>query len=160
MTNRSLPVIGSGNASHTDIGYTASMSKPPYEEIEHTADLALRVRGRDLAELLRHAAEGMLALSEARPGPGEGRSAHLDLQAPDDEQLLVVWLEELLYGMEMREVTYRDFEIQVFDGTRLVAKMQEQPLASMAMHIKAVTFHDLRILSSQEGLEATVVFDI
>jgi SHS2 domain-containing protein len=146
---------------HTpDIGYTASMSMPPYEEIEHTADLALRVRGRDLSELLRHAAEGMLDLSEAQPKPGESRSIHLDLQAPDDEQLLVVWLEELLYGVEMHEVTYRDFEIQVLDGTRLVASMQEQPLGSLAMHIKAVTFHDLKIIPTQEGLEATIVFDI
>jgi SHS2 domain-containing protein len=136
------------------------MSMPPYEEIEHTADLALRVHGKDLAELLRNAAEGMLNLSEAQPKPGESRIVHLDLQAPDDVQLLVVWLEELLYGMEMREVTYRDFELQVIDGTRLIASMQEQPLGSMTMHIKAVTFHDLRIIPTQEGLEATIVFDI
>ena len=136
------------------------MSDQPYEEIEHTADLALRVRGKDMAGLLRHAAEGMLALSEAQPEPGESRNIRLELQAPDDEQLLVVWLEELLYGMEMHNVTYHDFEIQVLDRTRLVANMQEQPLRSMAMHIKAVTFHDLKIITTEEGLEATLVFDI
>jgi SHS2 domain-containing protein len=144
----------------SDIGYTPSMNNLPYEEIEHTADLAMRVRGKDMADLLRHAAEGMLALSEAQSKPGEVRLVKIKLQAPDDEQLLVMWLEELLYGMEMHNVMYRDFEIQVLDGMRLVASMQEQPLHSIAMQIKAVTFHDLRIITTQEGLEATVVFDI
>jgi SHS2 domain-containing protein len=33
-------------------------------------------------------------------------------------------------------------------------------LDSIAKHIKAVTFHDLRITAIQGGLEATVVFDV
>jgi SHS2 domain-containing protein len=31
---------------------------------------------------------------------------------------------------------------------------------SIAKHIKAVTFHDLRIVATQEGLEVTIVFDV
>ena len=32
------------------------------EEIEHTADLAIRVRGRDLSQLFANAARGMFGL--------------------------------------------------------------------------------------------------
>ena len=136
------------------------MEALPYEEIEHTADLAMRVRGVDMAQLLIHAAEGMLHLSAARMKPGRGRKINLELQAPDREQLLVVWLEELLFGMETRSVAYRDFNVRILEGPQLKASMRELALDSIAKHIKAVTFHDLRITATQEGLEATVVFDV
>lgn len=136
------------------------MEEAPFEEIEHTADLALRVRGRDLAELLMHAAMGMLALSAVKFSTHEGRRITLELSAADGEQLLVLWLEELLYGMEMRGVAYQDFALTAHDGPGLKATMREVELESIGRQIKAVTFHDLRIITTQEGLEATVVFDV
>ena len=66
--------------------------------VEHTADWALRLRGRDLNELFTRAAEGMayllagdisaIPLTETR---------ELALEAYDAEELLVVWLGELAY---------------------------------------------------------------
>lgn len=136
------------------------MERSPFEEIDHTADLALRVRGRDFSELLKHAAEGMLRLSEVAFKPVEGSQVRIDLQAPDREQLLVMWLEELLYAMEMRAVSHQDFSIEVHEGPRLEATLREVELESIGRQIKAVTFHDLRIIATQDGLEATVVFDV
>lgn len=136
------------------------MERSPFEEIDHTADLAMRVRGRDFAELLKHAAEGMLRLSGVTFMPAEGSQIRIDLQAPDREQLLVMWLEELLYAMEMRTVSHQDFSIEVLEGPRLEAKMREVELQKVGRQIKAVTFHDLRIVTTQDGLEATVVFDV
>jgi SHS2 domain-containing protein len=132
----------------------------PYEEIEHTADLAMRVRGKDFPQLLLHAAEGVLALSAVDLKPDGGRRVTLELQAPDREQLLVIWLEELLYLMEMRSVGFMDFTISVHDGPRLEASMLEVGLDSIGKHIKAVTFHNLHIVDAENGLEATVVFDV
>jgi SHS2 domain-containing protein len=136
------------------------MEELPYEEIEHTADLALRVRGKDMAQLLKHAAEGMLHLSAVHTKSNEGSKVSVELKAPDREQLLVVWLEELLFGIETRTIGYRDFDIRVVEDTRCEASMREIELESIGKHIKAVTFHDLRIVATQEGLEATIVFDV
>jgi SHS2 domain-containing protein len=136
------------------------MEEMPYEEIEHTADLAMRVRGKDMAQLLKHAAEGMLHLSAVQTKSGKGSKVRVELQSPDREQLLVVWLEELLFGIETRAVGYRDFDIRIVEDTRCEASMQEIELESIGKHIKAVTFHDLRIIATQEGLEATIVFDV
>jgi SHS2 domain-containing protein len=132
----------------------------PFEEIEHTADLAMRVRGRDFAELLRHAAEGMLELSVVEFKQEEGKQISLELTAPDREQLLVIWLEELLYNMEMHAAAHQDFSIEVHEGLRLGATMREVELESIGRQIKAVTFHDLRIITNEDGLEATIVFDV
>jgi SHS2 domain-containing protein len=136
------------------------MERSPFEEIDHTADLAMRVRGRDFAELLKHAAEGMLTLSGVAFKPVEGSQIRIDLQAPDREQLLVMWLEELLYAIEMRAVSHQDFSIVVDDELHLEATMREVDLETVGRQIKAVTFHNLRIFGTQEGLEATVVFDV
>jgi SHS2 domain-containing protein len=136
------------------------MKHKPFEEVEHTADWAMRVRGDDLASLLRNAALGMLHMSEALPAEDRGRRHKIKLEAPDAESLLVVWLEELLFRMETCGVTYPDIAIQTLEGMRLVAEVREVPLASIAKHIKAVTFHNLDIQTTPEGLETTIVFDV
>jgi SHS2 domain-containing protein len=136
------------------------MGVSPYEEIEHTADLAMRVRGVDFAELLRHAAEGMLELSAVKLKQEDGKQISMELTAPDREQLLVLWLEELLYRMEMHAAAQQDFSIEVHEGLRLRATMREIELKSIGRQIKAVTFHDLRIITHEDGLEATIVFDV
>ena len=69
-----------------------------YEEIDHTADYAIRVRGLDLPGLFIEAARGMNALTAgAAVGPAVSREIHVE--ASDLEALLVSWLEELAFLM-------------------------------------------------------------
>jgi SHS2 domain-containing protein len=136
------------------------MKSPYFEEIEHTADQALRVRGTDFKELLHNAALGMLELTGAIPQSGPSRDREIYVQAPDREGLLVTWLEELLFSVETRGVTFTKFELHITGDTHLVAKVQETPIAAITKYIKAVTYHDLEIEKTEDGLETTVVFDV
>lgn len=136
------------------------MSEPGYEEVAHTADWALRVTGAVLPDLLRNAARGMLSLSGAQAGESEPQVHQFDITAPDRETLLVAWLEDILYEMETRRVTFAGFELEVRDAYRLIAIAQEYPLESILKFIKAVTFSDLEIEDTPLGLETTVVFDV
>lgn len=142
--------------------YTERVKDTGYEEVDHTADWALRLRGRDLDELLANAARGLLALSGAQAAGDAHAGAWqtLRLTAADPEALLVAWLEELLFAMESRGVLYSTAEVHVEGGTDLTARVREAPIASLARPIKAVTFHDLKIEAAEEGLTATVVFDV
>ncbi len=144
----------------TNSYYTGSMKKPPFEEIEHTADLALRVRGADYVDLLRNAALGMLQLSGVRPCAGPILKRTIEIQATDRESLLVAWLEELLFVIETREMTFTSFDLHIKNGLQLSANVQETPIETLMKHIKAVTFHDLKISQSEDGLEVTIVFDV
>jgi len=45
-------------------------------------------------------------------------------------------------------------------GNRLEAHVRLGECESVQTHIKAVTFNDLEIRPSEEGLRATVVFDV
>src|SRR5438034_408776 len=67
-----------------------------YEEIEHTADVALRVRAPSLEKLFCYAARGMFALMTDASGVATASEIALDVTASDRETLLVNWLSELL----------------------------------------------------------------
>ncbi|MEX0788709.1 MAG: archease [Anaerolineales bacterium] len=136
------------------------MDELPYTEIEHTADWALEVRGGSLADLLVHAAEGMLDLMGAETAPGPSRTLHLHVQAADAEALLVAWLEEILVRMELAPVTFSDFQVRVADSTELEAELREGVRGDLEKMIKAVTFHDLRVEHGPSGWKTVVVFDV
>jgi SHS2 domain-containing protein len=138
-----------------------AMPMQPYEEVPHTADWALRVRGAGPSELFVNAAEGMYALigAETPAGAPEIRR-DVTLAAPDLESLLVAWLNELLYFTEVEGLASHRFEIAALDGTQLQAAAWGAPAAGMQKQIKAVTFHDLKIVNTSGGLETTIVFDV
>lgn len=68
-----------------------------FEEIEHTADRAFRVQGRNLAELLVNAARAMGVLNRLEPGGEPPAMREIELEGIDRETLLVNWLNEILY---------------------------------------------------------------
>jgi SHS2 domain-containing protein len=132
-----------------------------FEEIEHTADWALRIRGRDLAGLLANAARGMSSLLVEDPAalPDEVEE-QLDIQGVDAESLLVNWLNELAYWAEMEGVVFKSFDLKEVTSTSLRAVVRGGPAPELKKHIKAVTYHALEIVETRAGLEATVVFDV
>lgn len=136
------------------------MAGQGFEEIEHTADWALRVRGRDLDELLQNAAWGMLRLAGVQPGEGPRVTRTFHIESEDTETLLVTWLEELLYGLESRNVAYAEIHAATNGERELEGQVVETPPAGITRAIKAVTFHGLDVQRTSEGLEATIVFDV
>ncbi len=136
------------------------MGAPAYEEVEHTADWALRVTGADLASLLRNAALGMLRLAGAEPADGPHTERTVRIASHDPESLLVDWLEDLLFALETRDVTALQIELSTSERRRLQARIVEAPVLSLSKHIKAVTYNELRIEEIPQGLTATIVFDV
>jgi SHS2 domain-containing protein len=131
-----------------------------FEEIEHTADIALRVRGPDLPALFANAARGMACqLAEPCDAPPT-TEREIELDAYDAETLLVAWLGELLYLGERDDCVFTEFEMLEVTPHRLRAAVRGGPVAQHRRHIKAVTFSDLDITCTEDGLETTVVFDV
>ena len=133
---------------------------PAFEEIEHTADLALRVRGQNLSELFRNAALGMLSLLYVEPLPGGSEYRSFVLLGEDSETLLVSWLEELLFPLEVEDAVVVDFQVEVLDKVLLKATIELMKIASIKQEIKAITFNELDIRSTEFGFETIVVFDV
>ena len=140
--------------------YTGDVIQPAFEEIEHTADWALRVRGDSLTDLFRNAAFGMLSLLDIEPVPGNSESRFFELKAEDTETLLVSWLEELLFPLEVENAAVVDFQVEVLGKAQLKATIELKKIASIKKEIKAVTFNELDIRTVESGYETIIVFDV
>jgi SHS2 domain-containing protein len=132
-----------------------------FEEIEHTADVALRVYGKDLKELLKNAAFGMADfLCEKKFLSDDYTEELIEIRADDVEGLLVEWLSELAFLVEVKSFVFQRVEILSISETYLKANVYGKIASELKVHIKAVTYHNLKIVETKNGFEATVVFDI
>lgn len=132
-----------------------------YEEIEHTADLALRCGGPDLDTFFRSAAMGMYHLMGIGKTPADGTlTKTVALDAMDMESLLVDWLGELAYLAETENLVFGTIQFQILSATRIEAVLTGSRVSRIDKVIKAVTFHKLEIQKTHEGYAATVVFDV
>lgn len=135
-----------------------------YEELSHTADLAIRVQANTREGLYTCAALGMFDLiagGERHRVPCQ-REEVRTVQSIDAESLLVDWLTELLVQHETSGEYVAHVEIVALSETALTARIcwgipDFEPIED----IKAVTYHDLRIEQKDDGTwQATVVFDV
>ena len=132
-----------------------------FENVEHTADWALRVRGRDLKQLLINAARGMSSLLvDNLTDIPLTVTKHVAIDAYDAESMLVNWLSELAYWAEAKGIVFREFNLLELTPTQLKAVVRGGPVFQLKKHIKAVTYHNLAIGETDDGLVATVVFDV
>jgi SHS2 domain-containing protein len=132
-----------------------------FEEVEHTADWALRVHGRNLSQLLRNAARGMSSLLVADlTSILVTLEEQIEIETYDAESLLVNWLSELAYWAEVEGIVFREFDLLQVTSTHLQAVVRGGHVPDLQKHIKAVTYHNLEIVETDRGVEATVVFDV
>jgi SHS2 domain-containing protein len=135
-----------------------------YETFEHTADLGLRIRARDLDTLFVEAALALFSvivedLSSVQP------RQELKVQIPgeDREYLLFDWLKELLYHFDSEHLLLSRFEVHVSD-TGLSGTAWGEPLDrkrhTLDHEVKAITYHGLRVEQTSEGWLAEVIVDI
>jgi SHS2 domain-containing protein len=131
-----------------------------FEEVEHTADIAIRVWGGDLVELFSNAALGMACQLADPDGMDLTVEDSVDLEAYDAETLLVAWLGELLYLGERDNCVFVDFAMIEVTPARLSAVVRGGVVREYRGHIKAVTFSELEIRRTKAGYETTIVFDV
>jgi SHS2 domain-containing protein len=135
-----------------------------HEVFEHTADLGLRIRAASLAGLFEEAAAAMLALSVANLDAVEPvQSVTFELTADAYEDLLHDWLSELNFTLGTRRLVCARFAVEL-DGTSLRATAWGEPLDparhQLALEIKAVTYHGLKVEQDEGGWLAEVIVDI
>src|SRR5580693_5789530 len=100
------------------------------ETFEHTADLGLRIFAADLADLFRTAAEGLFDVIVANRGEVQVvETQSVSLNADSTEDLLIEWLNELIFLSETRHRLYSRFDVALDDaGRRLDATIGGEPI--------------------------------
>jgi SHS2 domain-containing protein len=136
------------------------------EVFDHTADVGLRIHGDDLADLFRTAAEGLFDYVVAnREEVRVVRSEVVSLRADSTADLLLAWLNELIFRCETGHVLFTRFEIEIAaDGLALEATIGGEPIDRdrhvLDHEVKAVTHHGASLEREGEGWVAEVILDI
>ena len=131
-----------------------------FREHAHTADWELEVWAPDLSSLLEQAARGMYALSGMRLQSGLSLIRSITLHGEDAESLLVRFLTELLWLEQEQGLGFAAVSIQIEDQYKLQAELHGAAIANLDKEIKAVTYHNLVVQTTQQGLWVTIVFDV
>jgi SHS2 domain-containing protein len=136
------------------------------ETFDHTADLGLRVHASDLADLFRTAAEGLFDVILANRGDVKAEQAEtIRLRADSTTELLVDWLNELIFRSETEHRFYGRFDVTLDpDGRGLVAVIHGEPI-DLDRHVldhevKAATHHRMSLARDADGWVAEVILDI
>ncbi len=137
----------------------------PFEILEHTADIGIVARGRDLKELFVNAARGMFSVVTDLGRVNGGFEIEVSVEGNDYEDLLVAWLNELLYLFEVESVLLRDFFVREIGRHSLKALVRGEPIDlrrhTIERQIKACTYYEARVQKDGEGRwEGQVYFDV
>jgi SHS2 domain-containing protein len=135
------------------------MASHGYQEVDHTADIALRVWAEDFQALLRQAANGLYHLMGVVPQDETPVAWNFVLQQDSRETILVDFLSELLFLAEEKDQIFDTFSFDAQDG-ELIVRMAGQMILSQERYVKAVTFHDLDVHPTGCGFEAMITFDV
>ncbi|MCX8161177.1 MAG: archease [Candidatus Saccharicenans sp.] len=142
-----------------------------YEILEHMADGKFRAYGRNLEECLENAALAMVSLMWDPERIKPEIKERIRLEAASPEQLIVKFLTELIYLMEVKSFLLgRVNEIKVEEirrnGGRVYSLQAEvsgdqiSPQYEVYGQVKAVTYNEMKIEPTSDGLAIQVVVDM
>lgn len=137
----------------------------PYEYLDHTGDLGVHVYGNTLPELFTNAASGMLEAMVASDSVDAVKQISIEVTAESLEDLMVAWLDELIFKHEVEEICFQRVEILQITNTKLSATGYGEP-TDLKKHIvyteiKSVTYHQLIVEQRPDGTWfAQVIFDL
>ena len=135
-----------------------------YELIDHTADIGIKVYGKDLAELFNNAAFAMFDIIADLSSLKNSVTVDIKKDAPNSEELLVAWLDELLYNFYTKGLIFSQFEIVDLDDSHITAKAFGRHIGEnrsrLKTEIKAVTYHELKIENKNNIWQTQLIFDV
>lgn len=134
-----------------------------YELIDHTADIGIKIKSRDLAGLFKKAGQAMFDIMAEKKARGRNKEKLLIEEKADNlEELLVSWLNELLSLSAVRELIFTRFEIHKLDKNNLRAEVIGSDMKNYKVRteIKAATYHELEIKKRGLWWQAQVIFDV
>ena len=135
-----------------------------YRLLEHTADMGIEATAATLEELYAQAAKGLIAIIFENPSGPAVSDRVIELNGSDLADLLVRWLNEILYLVEMDHFLPCRFALDPIRNHHLRASLQGFYFKPAEMpaerEVKAVTYHRLEVRSQASGWLARVYVDL
>lgn len=148
---------------------------PDFVILDHTADTGFRAWGETVEDLFIHAAEALVSVALDPSGAEAWAPRQLSASGADLQELLVNFLNEVLYFLDAELLVPARFETLWFEPqlsdspagsvprtviTHLLVDRRDDARHPPRIVVKAVTFHQLRIGEHNGRWEAEVYLDI
>ncbi len=125
-----------------------------WEHFAHGADIGVRGTGATKADAFAQAAIALTAVVTDPPNVRTENGVPIACEAPDDELLLVDWLNALIYEMATRRMLFGRFDVAI-DGGRLAATAWGEPVDrerhEPAVEVKGATLTAVRVARLDDG---------
>ncbi len=147
--------------------YNAFMlTTPPrgFKWFDHTADIGIEVWGDSFEAIFEEAARALFSLITDLDSVEPKETVLVELKAQSGEELFLVWLKELLFIFETKQLLLSKFQISHLAFNRLQAKVTGERLNhskhQLGHEVKAVTRHLFEFKKTASGFFAKVIVDI
>ena len=138
--------------------------KEGFHIIEHPADIGMEAFGHSLKDVFEYAANGLISIIVETSSVDAVEQRFVRLVSSDVENLLIKWLSEVLYLYDGQNFLMSDVSIEQISSTELEAVVTGEPVNErkheFKMDVKAVTYHQLKIVHEKENWFARVFLDI
>ena len=135
-----------------------------YRILEHPADVGIEAFGHTLAEAFEYSARGLTSLIVEPASVDRLEQRFVSLKGTDPENLLVRWLSEILYLYDGEDFLLSDVNISRLSEGELDATLVGEKLIEgkhkLRMDVKAITYHQLKVGETPEGVFLRVFLDI
>lgn len=125
-----------------------------WEHFPHQADIGVRGIGATKGEAFEQAALALTAVITDPDAVAPKELIEVACEAPDDELLLVDWLNAIVYETATRRMLFGRFEVAI-DGSKLKARMWGEPIDiekhQPAVEVKGATCTELRVGEGQNS---------
>jgi tRNA nucleotidyltransferase (CCA-adding enzyme) len=125
-----------------------------WEHFPHQADMGVRGIGPTKEAAFEHAALAMTAVITDPASVAPLQAVPIVCEAPDDELLLVDWLNALVYEMAMRKMLFNRFAVRI-NGHSLQATAWGEPVDvarhQPAVEVKGATYTELSVKQDRQG---------
>lgn len=126
-----------------------------WSHFHHGADIGVRGIGSSKEEAFAAAAVAMTAVLTDPADVRSEEAVEISCEAPDQELLLVDWLNALIYEMAVRKMIFGDFQLSI-EGMSLRALASGEKVDwerhSPAVEVKGATYTELRVSRSPGGI--------
>ena len=134
-----------------------------FEIVNHTADVGVIAYGANINQAFANAAKALFSLIAELDNVEEVLHRDIELLAPDQESLLVDWLNELIYLFDTENIIFKRFDIIELNDTQLKARSYGEKVDSLKhilkIGVKAATYHMLKV-DKTNGCKVQVLLDI
>ena len=135
-----------------------------FEVLDISGDVGIRAFGASKKELFVHALRGMYSLITDLGTVREQRSVEISLECSSVEDLLIAWLNEMVFLFDTTGFIGTNIELLDFSDNKIRAVLSGEDFDpgrhEGKLLIKAATYHKLRIEKVHGIWEADIVFDI